>query len=73
MNVNRLKPDQREKMEQFKEFVMQKKVDIALLTETNMKWTTDITDKMSYHLQEFGRNTMAIFGDSKSYNTTNSD
>ena len=33
----------------------------------------DIIDQMSYHLKEFRRNTIAFFGDSKSYNTTNSN
>jgi hypothetical protein len=73
VNVNRLKPNQREKMEQFKEFVIKNKVDIALLMETNAKWTTDIIDQISYQLKEFRRNTMAIFRDSKSYNTINSN
>ena len=38
-----------------------------------MKSIIDIINQMSYHLKEFGRNTMAIFRDSKSYNTTNSN
>ena len=37
INVKGLKPDQREKMEQFKEFIIKNKVDIALLMETNAK------------------------------------
>ena len=60
-------------MEQFKEFIIKNKVDIALLMETNAKQTMDIIDQMSYHLKEFGRSTMAIFGDSKSHNTINSN
>ena len=60
-------------MEQFKEFVIKNKVDIVLLIETNAKWTMDIIDQISYHLKEFGRNTIAIFRDSKSHNTTNSN
>ena len=41
--------------------------------ETNTKWATDITNRMNYHLQEFIRNTTAIYADSKLYNTTNSN
>ena len=37
VNVNRLRPDQKEKMIQFKEYVMKQKIDIALLTEMNAK------------------------------------
>ena len=60
-------------MEQFKGYVIQHKIYIFLLTEANTKQITDITDRMNYHLQKFGRNTTAIYADSKSYNTTNSN
>jgi len=47
------------------------KVNIALLMETNTKWSTEVMDKMDRKLQEIGRNTQATHADSKSYNTTN--
>jgi len=72
-NVNGLRPDQNEKINQFIEFMIQNKVNIALLTETNTKWSTDVIDKIDRKLQELGRNTEAIYIDSKLYNTTTSD
>ena len=46
---------------------------MALLTKTNTKWSTDIMDKIDRKLQELGRNTEAIYIDSKLHNIMTSD
>ena len=60
-------------MIQFIEFMTKNKVNIALLKETNTKQSTEVMDKIDRKLHELGRNTQAIYADSKSHNTTNSD
>ena len=51
--------------------MIKNKVNLALLMKTNTKWSTEVMDKIDRKLYELGRNTQAIYADSKSYNTTN--
>ena len=39
------------KMTQFIEYVKQNKVNIALLTKTNIKWITDIMDRINNRMK----------------------
>ena len=43
------------KIEQMIEFCNNNKIDVAMLSETNGKWTTRTADKMSSRMKELGR------------------
>lgn len=56
MNVNRTRSKQNEKVAQLIDYVKRNSINIALLTETNMKQTTNIMDRMRNKIKELGRN-----------------
>ena len=56
MNVNRTRSKQNEKVAQLIDYVKRNSINIALLTETNMKQTTNIMDRMRNEIKELGRN-----------------
>ena len=55
MNVNGLRCKHEEKIDQMKEFCKNNKIDVAMLSKTNGKWTTRTTDVMSAKMKELGR------------------
>ena len=57
LNINRLRPEQSEKVIQLIDYIKRNSVDIALLTETNTKWTTNVVDRIRSKVKELGRNT----------------
>ena len=56
MNVNRTRSKQNEKVAQLIDYVKRNSINIALLTETNMKQTTNIMDRIRNKIKELGRN-----------------
>ena len=73
MNTNGFRTNHTEKIDQMIECFKHNKIDIAMLSETNWKWTTRTTDTMSSKMKEFGRETRCYYLDRKAYETTDSD
>ena len=46
LNINRLRSEQNENVMQLIDYVKRNSVNIALLIETNTKWTTNVVDRV---------------------------
>ena len=62
-----------EKIDQMIAFCKNNKIDVAMLSETNGKWTTRTTDTMSSKMKKLGRETRCSYSDRKANETTDSD
>ena len=49
------------------------KIDVVMLSETNRKWTSRTTEKMSSNVNRLGRKIMCYYADGKPHETTESE
>ena len=68
VNVDGMRCNNNEKIIQLVEFCEKNKVDVVILTETNVKWNIVTTSKMDRMFDELGRNKIIIHSDSPVYN-----
>ena len=71
LNSRGLDPRNDQKMNIFVNSCKQHQIDIALLNETNAKWTPASLDQMEYKCKEIGRETWIKGADSKEWEVTN--
>ena len=72
VNINGIRPEQNKKIIQLIDYVKRNSINIVLLIKTNMKWMTNIVDRIRNKVKELGRNTQIIYTDSKAHSTINS-
>ena len=71
MNGMQIKDDK--KIQQLIEFYLKYSVDIVLIIEPNIKWTSITEDIMKRKIKELRRNLEMIVADSKAHQTTKND
>ena len=73
LNANGMRYRNNQKIVQLVEFCKQYKLDITIITETNIKQTIKSTNIMKSKFKELGRNLEIIIADSKVCETIDSD
>ena len=71
MNANSFTYKNEEKIDQIIEFCKNNEIDIAMISETNCKWTTRTKDLMSYKIKSLGMEARYHCADSKAHKNTN--
>ena len=73
MNPHGCRPFNSSKMHMLKQSIRRMNIDIILMNETNMKWTSTYISKIEKEMKEIDRVPIVLTSDSKEQETTSSD